>query len=290
MTISRDSPQGRGSKRPHPQLGTSTDNFQSPKHSIRRPVAFSGAASIRERARLLDVLRLLDRMDDIFNLGHKVGPQATARSGFIQPLQPLCGSLQLCRKLTIRMNIVRHYRTQVNASPTSLPARAGWRRCRVRETSTRPIGSISAMKLSIFSDAPVISNTKALQTGVDDASTEGLRQPQRLDPVVALAAHLDHGELALDRRPGERHVDHAVHRDQPIELVLDLLDHHRRAAGDDGDAREVLLVLGLRHRKRVDIIAAAGNSPITRASTPGSLSTMTASVRVSIFSFTGAAG
>ena len=30
----------------------------------------------------------------------------------------------------------------------------------VRETSTRPSGSIRAMKLSIFSVAPVISNTK----------------------------------------------------------------------------------------------------------------------------------
>jgi hypothetical protein len=32
---------------------------------------------------LLDVTRLLDRVEDIFNLGHKVRPQATARSGFI---------------------------------------------------------------------------------------------------------------------------------------------------------------------------------------------------------------
>src|SRR5262245_42455750 len=30
----------------------------------------------------------------------------------------------------------------------------------VRDTSTRPIGNISAMKLSILSEAPVISNTK----------------------------------------------------------------------------------------------------------------------------------
>ena len=49
-----------------------------------------------------------------------------------------------------------------------------------------------------------------------------------------------------------------MHRHQPIELVLDLLDHHRRAAGDDGDAREMLLVLGLGDGERVDVVAAAG--------------------------------
>src|SRR5699024_10633106 len=42
------------------------------------------------------------------------------------------------------------------------------------------------------------------------------------------------------------------------ELVLDLLDHHRRAGGDDGNKREVLGVLGLRHGQRLDVIATAG--------------------------------
>src|SRR5208282_3553476 len=45
------------------------------------------------------------------------------------------------------------------------------------------------------------------------------------------------------------------------ELILDLLDHHRRAAGDDGDARQVLLVLGLGDGERVDVVAAAGEQP-----------------------------
>src|SRR5215467_12069752 len=47
---------------------------------------------------------------------------------------------------------------------------------------------------------------EALQTGVDDAGTERIREPQCLDAIVALAAHLDHGELALDRGRAERHV------------------------------------------------------------------------------------
>src|SRR5688572_14307284 len=49
-----------------------------------------------------------------------------------------------------------------------------------------------------------------------------------------------------------------MHRHEPLGLVLDLLDDHRRAAGHDRDARQVFLVLGLRHRQRVDVVAAAG--------------------------------
>ena len=128
----------------------------------------------------------------------------------------------------------------------------------VRETSTSPSGSIRLMKLSIFSLAPVISNTKLSVSGVDHAGAERVGQPQRLDARLARAAHLDHGKLALDRWAGRRHIHHAVNRHEPIELVLDLLDHHRRAARDHRDAREVLLVLGLRHGQRVDIVAAAG--------------------------------
>jgi len=87
---------------------------------------------------------------------------------------------------------------------------------------------------------------EALGTGVDDAGAERIGKPQRLDPMLALAAHLDHGELALQRRAAAGQIDDAMHRHQPVELILDLLDHHRRTAGDDGDARKVLLVLGLR--------------------------------------------
>src|SRR5262249_53873595 len=62
---------------------------------------------------------------------------------------------------------------------------------------------------------------EALGARVDDTGAERVGEPQRLDPVVALAAHLDHGELALDRRTGHRHVDHPMHRHQPLELILD---------------------------------------------------------------------
>src|SRR6266536_1144060 len=82
---------------------------------------------------------------------------------------------------------------------------------------------------------------KAFGGGVDHAGAECIRQPQRLDPVVAAAAHLDHGKLALDRASRQRHVDDAVDRDHAVELVLDLLDHHRCAGGDDGDAGKVFL-------------------------------------------------
>src|SRR5882724_9364308 len=43
--------------------------------------------------------------------------------------------------------------------------------------------------------------------------------------------------------------------------MTDLLDHHRGARGDDGDAREMLLVLGLRHRETVDVVAASREQP-----------------------------
>src|SRR5678810_1160329 len=69
-------------------------------------------------------------------------------------------------------------------------------------------------------------------------------QLERLVPVHRVIDLTTAGP-ALQRRPRGGQVDDTMHRHQPLELVLDLLDHHRRAAGDDGDAREMLLVLGL---------------------------------------------
>src|SRR5882757_7975186 len=92
--------------------------------------------------------------------------------------------------------------------------------------------------------------------GVDHPGAKRLGEAQRLDAVLAGRAQFHHRQLALDRAPGQRHVDHAVHRNHAVELVLDLLDHHRRAGGDDGDARDVLLVLGLRNRETLDVVAA----------------------------------
>jgi hypothetical protein len=76
--------------------------------------------------------------------------------------------------------------------------------------------------------------------------------------VLARAADLDHRKLTLDGAAGEqRHVDHAIDRHHAVELVLDLLDHHGRAGGDDGDAGEMLLALGLGDGEALDVVAAA---------------------------------
>src|SRR6202008_4944898 len=80
---------------------------------------------------------------------------------------------------------------------------------------------------------------EAFGGGVDDAGAERLRQPQRLDPVLAGAAQFHHRQFPLDRAAGQGHVDDAVDRDHAVELVFYLLDHHRRAGGDDGDAGDV---------------------------------------------------
>src|SRR5262245_40470249 len=66
---------------------------------------------------------------------------------------------------------------------------------------------------------------EALGAGIDHAGAERVGKPQSLDPVVAGAAHFHHRELALDRRTRYRHIDHAMNRHQPLELVLDLLDN-----------------------------------------------------------------
>src|SRR4051794_3390846 len=49
-----------------------------------------------------------------------------------------------------------------------------------------------------------------------------------------------------------------VDRHQPVELVLDLLDDHAGAAGDDGDARNLLFRIDLRHGQALDVVATAG--------------------------------
>ena len=61
---------------------------------------------------------------------------------------------------------------------------------------------------------------------VDDLGAEGVGEPQRLDALLALPRHLDQRQLALDRPAGRREVGHRMHRHQPLELVLDLGEHH----------------------------------------------------------------
>src|SRR5262249_52796220 len=100
----------------------------------------------------------------------------------------------------------------------------------VRETSTKPSGIISATKLSILSLAPVISNTKPPGGASDPGGGEGAGARGPPQGVPPLPAPLAQGEPALDGRPRHGHVDPPVHGHEPIELVLDLLDHHGRAA------------------------------------------------------------
>ncbi|MBS0524627.1 MAG: hypothetical protein JSS04_13445 [Proteobacteria bacterium] len=97
--------------------------------------------------------------------------------------------------------------------------------------------------------------------GVDHLGAEDVGQAQRLDALLAGAPDLHQRQFALDVRALHRQVVHLVHRHQPVELRLDLLDHHRRAGGDDGDARQVLGRVGLGHRQALDVVAAAGEQP-----------------------------
>ena len=48
-----------------------------------------------------------------------------------------------------------------------------------------------------------------------------------------------------------------VHRYNPPQLRLDLLDHLRRARGNDGDAAEVTGVVDLCHGEAVDVVSTA---------------------------------
>src|SRR5215471_4823731 len=51
--------------------------------------------------------------------------------------------------------------------------------------------------------------------------------------------------------------------------MLDLLDHHRCAGGDYGNAREMLLALGLRHREAFDVVTAAREQSDDAGEHPG---------------------
>jgi hypothetical protein len=113
------------------------------------------------------------------------------------------------------------------------------------------------MKLSILSEAPVISKTK-LSVVVDNARAERVGEAQRFHAMLAAPAHLDHRQFAGDGRAAGAQIDDAMHRHQPLELIFDLFEDHRGAAGDDGDAGEVLLVLGLGDSQGIDVVAAAG--------------------------------
>src|SRR4051812_31239540 len=93
--------------------------------------------------------------------------------------------------------------------------------------------------------------------GVEDAGPEGRGEAHCLHPVLAGADDLEERELALDRLALDRQIVDPVHGHEPLELALDLLDHSVGARGHDGDARDVLLVLGLGDGQALDVVAAA---------------------------------
>ena len=94
----------------------------------------------------------------------------------------------------------------------------------VRETSTRPTAVISLMKRSTSSRRAGELEDERGQRRIQGAGAEGGGEAHRLDPMVALADDLDEAQLALDRLAGQRQVDDPVHRHEPLELALDLLD------------------------------------------------------------------
>ncbi len=128
----------------------------------------------------------------------------------------------------------------------------------VRTTSTRPSGCISEMNCSTLPVLPVSSKTNDRVGGIDHAGPEGIGKTQGLDAVVAGSRHLDQRQLALDGIAADRQIRHRMNRHQALELALDLLQHHRGAAGDDGDARDMGFVLGLRDGQGFDVVAAPG--------------------------------
>ena len=135
--------------------------------------------------------------------------------------------------------------------------RGRWRRCRCGTLRASRARVMMEMNCSILEVRPVISNTKCSVEASITLARKISAMPQRLDALVALARHFDQRQLALQRLAEHRQIDDAVHIHQPLELALDLRQHLRRAGGDDGEARQMLLVLGLRHRQAIDVVATA---------------------------------
>ncbi len=85
------------------------------------------------------------------------------------------------------------------------------------------------MNCSIFDRSPAISKTKCAGEEFERLGVELLGDRLRLGVLLAFAGNLDHGELALERIAHHRQVGDAMDRHQLFQLMLDLLDHHRRA-------------------------------------------------------------
>ena len=89
----------------------------------------------------------------------------------------------------------------------------------VRDTSTSPSGTISVDELVDLVGFAGDLEDEALGRRIDHARPEGIGQAQRLDAVLARAAHLDQRQLALERLALGGEVDAPVDRHQPLELM-----------------------------------------------------------------------
>src|SRR5215813_9155591 len=67
---------------------------------------------------------------------------------------------------------------------------------------------------------------EGLDRGVDDAGAEHVGDAQGLHALVAGAAHLHQGQLALEVRAFRGEIADAVDGHEAVQLVLDLLDDH----------------------------------------------------------------
>ena len=128
----------------------------------------------------------------------------------------------------------------------------------VRATSIRPSGRIRPTKALSLVVLPTISKTNDSLVEIDDAGAEDVGDAQRFHSLLAVAADLDQRQFALDMRAVDGEIAHPVHRHQPVELRLDLIDDHRRAGGDDGDARDVAAGIDLGDGEALDVVAAPG--------------------------------
>jgi len=107
-----------------------------------------------KESHLLDASRLLDGMKNGFNLYHQIGPNAAAGARLVEAFQPLVPETSDAHAALYGITVRRSNGNYIPSGPRLMATTP------VRETSIRPSGSIRLTKLSILSEAPVISNTK----------------------------------------------------------------------------------------------------------------------------------
>src|SRR5690606_13049606 len=90
---------------------------------------------------------------------------------------------------------------------------------------------------------------------VDGAGAEDVGKAQRLDPLFPRARDLYQRQFALDVRAVLGQVDVLVHRYQPVELRMNLVDHLRWATGDDGDPADRVILGDVGHGQAVDVVS-----------------------------------